>query len=41
MDVDSAEGKLPRREERQSDKTDQMTMENILWVMGDWSQVTK
>jgi hypothetical protein len=31
MDVDPIEGKLPRRDERQSNKANQMTMENILW----------
>lgn len=34
MDVDPIEGKLPRRDERQSNKADQMTMENILWGHG-------
>ena len=34
MDVDLTEGKLPRRDERQSDKTDQMTMEYVLWGHG-------
>lgn len=34
MDVDSTEGTLPRREERQSGKTDEMTVENALWSHG-------
>ena len=35
MDVDSTEGALPRREECQSSKTDEMTVENVLWSHKD------
>lgn len=31
MDVDSIEGKLPRRDELDSDETDEMTIANVLW----------
>ena len=41
MDVDSIEGKLPRRDERDSDETDEMTIANVLWGTVDLSQVTK
>jgi hypothetical protein len=34
MDVDLLEGKLPRRDERDSDETDEMTVANILWGHG-------
>jgi hypothetical protein len=34
MDVDSIEGKLPRRAERDSDETDEMTIANVLWGHG-------
>jgi hypothetical protein len=35
MDVDSIEGKLPRRDERDSDETtDEMTIANVLWGHG-------
>jgi hypothetical protein len=34
IDVDSTEGTLPRHEERQSGKTDEMTVENVLWSHG-------
>ena len=30
LDVDSIEGKLPRRDERDSDETDEMTIANVL-----------
>jgi len=31
MDANSTEGTIPRREERQSGKTDEMTVENVIW----------
>src|SRR5712692_4222853 len=34
LNVDTIEGKLPRRDGRDSDKTDHMTMENVLWGHG-------
>ena len=34
MDVDSIEGKLPRRDERDSDETDKMTIVNVRWGHG-------
>jgi hypothetical protein len=34
MDVDSREGKLPRRDERASDETDEMIMEHVLGCHG-------
>lgn len=34
MDVDSVVGKLPRRNERDCDETDEMTIANILWGHG-------
>lgn len=34
LDVDTIEGELPRRDQRNSDKTDHPTMENVLWIHG-------
>ena len=34
MDVDSIEDELRRRDGSQSDKTDHMTIENVLWGHG-------
>lgn len=34
MDVDSIEGKLPRRDELDYEETDEMTIENVLWGHG-------